>query len=79
MGATKVPSGRHETMFFCKESEGLVNIDVVRFGGASEAASVQYYTQDSSAKAGKKYVARSGIVISFFLKFRWHVFACSAN
>jgi len=49
-------------MFFCKESEGVVNVDVVRFGDASQKASVEYYSQDSSAKAGKKYVAQSGVL-----------------
>jgi len=45
---------------FCGEEEGSAVLEIVRLGDTSQAASVEYHTEDSSAKAGKRYEAVSG-------------------
>eukprot|EP00928_Gymnodinium_smaydae_P020573 TRINITY_DN17948_c0_g4_i1.p1 TRINITY_DN17948_c0_g4~~TRINITY_DN17948_c0_g4_i1.p1 ORF type:complete len:879 (+),score=122.01 TRINITY_DN17948_c0_g4_i1:133-2769(+) len=45
--------------YYVSESEGQVQIDIVRMGDIGGEASFTYNTVDGSAKAGKKYVAQA--------------------
>lgn len=49
-------------IYFCKENEGILKLDVNRLGQGTEACSAKYETHDCSAKAGVKYVHTSGIL-----------------
>lgn len=47
-------------VYYCEEAEGQMSVDVVRLGVASGSATVEWRTEDSSAKAGVKYEASWG-------------------
>ena len=49
-------------VFFCEESEGAFSIDIVRIGPASQEVSVQYSTEDGSARAGINFEEATGTV-----------------
>lgn len=49
-------------VYYCTEEEGFVEVEIVRLGNDDNHCSVQYATQDVSAKAGKKYIPRQGRV-----------------
>lgn len=46
--------------YIVEGQEPAMKVDVVRLGDSRGTASVEYYTKDSSAKAGRKYLAVSG-------------------
>jgi len=51
----------NSSMYHVKEGQDKeIRLEVMRIGQVSESASVQYETEDGTAKAGKKYVACSG-------------------
>jgi len=47
-------------IYYCTEDECEMNIDVVRFGDLTGAAAFDFHTEDASAKAGRKYEAKTG-------------------
>jgi len=53
------------SIYYCKEDERVMRLEVVRLGNRCCECSVHYQTEDSSAAAGQKYVASSG-VLHFF-------------
>jgi len=50
------------SVFFCQEGDGHITVDIARLGRAAGLASVEYFTQDGSARAGRKYVATNGVL-----------------
>eukprot|EP00746_Dinoflagellata_sp_MGD_P146570 gnl/MRDRNA2_/MRDRNA2_79025_c0_seq4.p1 gnl/MRDRNA2_/MRDRNA2_79025_c0~~gnl/MRDRNA2_/MRDRNA2_79025_c0_seq4.p1 ORF type:complete len:1886 (+),score=324.25 gnl/MRDRNA2_/MRDRNA2_79025_c0_seq4:134-5791(+) len=49
--------------YYCQESDEEMVIDIMRLGDLQKTCSVKYETRDSSAKAGKKYVKASGLLV----------------
>ena len=50
-------------VYYCKEDEGRMTVDVLRIGDCSGQASVAYRTVDGSATAGIHYEAAAGVVL----------------
>lgn len=46
-------------IFFCREEDGCVSIDIVRVGSSTGPCSVELSTRDGSAREGVKYVAKT--------------------
>eukprot|EP00931_Biecheleriopsis_adriatica_P053450 TRINITY_DN31275_c1_g1_i2.p1 TRINITY_DN31275_c1_g1~~TRINITY_DN31275_c1_g1_i2.p1 ORF type:complete len:870 (-),score=129.43 TRINITY_DN31275_c1_g1_i2:68-2677(-) len=49
-------------VYFCAEREGRAVIDVIRIGPKDTACTVEFVTEDGSAKAGVKYRATRGVL-----------------
>ena len=49
--------------FYCRVSDGYIDVDVVRFGDTTEMLSAEYATEDLSAAAGVHYVASQGSIV----------------
>eukprot|EP00928_Gymnodinium_smaydae_P025027 TRINITY_DN20072_c0_g1_i1.p1 TRINITY_DN20072_c0_g1~~TRINITY_DN20072_c0_g1_i1.p1 ORF type:complete len:849 (+),score=164.78 TRINITY_DN20072_c0_g1_i1:77-2623(+) len=50
-------------MYFCRESEKFMTVDVMRIGNGLDKSEVHYTTEDSSAKAGVRYGHVEGTLI----------------
>mmetsp|Transcript_23469 Transcript_23469/g.54742 ORF Transcript_23469/g.54742 Transcript_23469/m.54742 type:complete len:918 (-) Transcript_23469:149-2902(-) len=50
----------YSAVYYASESEAKVTVEVVRLGEDVEECSVDYFTADNTAKAGRKYVAQRG-------------------
>jgi len=49
--------------YFADKREGSLRVDIIRLGGLSQTCSVNFSTEDGSAKAGVTYKATSGRVV----------------
>jgi len=50
-------------VYYVEEEEEVFSLDVVRLGTFEDTIQVSYYTEDASAKAGRRYVACSGTLV----------------
>lgn len=50
-------------VYFVEESEGVVQIDIMRLGSKNGRVSCYFYTEDGSGKEGKRYEANEGEVV----------------
>eukprot|EP00747_Dinoflagellata_sp_TGD_P080316 gnl/TRDRNA2_/TRDRNA2_160841_c0_seq1.p1 gnl/TRDRNA2_/TRDRNA2_160841_c0~~gnl/TRDRNA2_/TRDRNA2_160841_c0_seq1.p1 ORF type:complete len:902 (+),score=160.81 gnl/TRDRNA2_/TRDRNA2_160841_c0_seq1:85-2790(+) len=51
------------TIYHCSEDEKEVKVDVTRLGHAEFTSVVDFYTEDGSAQAGRRYVATTGSLV----------------
>lgn len=50
-------------IYYVEEQEGVLRVDVLRFGSFEETISVKYRTEDGSAKAGERYKHTEGTLV----------------
>mmetsp|Transcript_18913 Transcript_18913/g.33329 ORF Transcript_18913/g.33329 Transcript_18913/m.33329 type:complete len:812 (-) Transcript_18913:326-2761(-) len=50
-------------IFFAKEGEGVLAIDVMRLGSMKGRVAAHFHTEDASAKSGRHYIAVSGELV----------------
>ena len=50
-------------VFYCAESDGVIEVDIVRIGDASNLVSAEYVTESGAAVNGVHFVGSSGSVV----------------